>query len=107
MIASKVSLKLRSFYSLWGISFLIISVLTFISGQVNEDEYEPIDDETCIDCHEIGIHETVIVDDLSRSSHEDRPASGGDSVRSRFFRYHQDGSVRHVRGDGHAGAVLP
>ena len=71
MIASKVSLKLRSFYSLWGISFLIISVLTFISGQVNEDEYEPIDDETCIDCHEIGIHETVIVDDLSRSSHED------------------------------------
>jgi len=37
---------------------------------VDKEEFEYIDEETCVDCHETGIHETVIADDLSRSSHE-------------------------------------
>ena len=71
MVTSIISFKSRSFHELWLISFLFLSFYSFTFGQIEEEEFEPVDEETCIDCHETGVHETVIADDLSRSSHSD------------------------------------
>lgn len=54
---------------IFGIFFLL--VLCFgISRGSQQEEYDPIDGEMCIECHEKGKHDTVIVDDLSHSVHE-------------------------------------
>ncbi|MEE9167301.1 MAG: cytochrome b/b6 domain-containing protein [Candidatus Neomarinimicrobiota bacterium] len=49
---------------------IILFSCGFIHGQ-GEEEYEPIDEGSCVECHETGAHETVIAEDISHSSHED------------------------------------
>lgn len=49
--------------------FLFCSLFLFFSfGQ--EEEYEPIDSETCVECHEESQHDTLIAEDLSHSVHD-------------------------------------
>jgi len=49
---------------------LMFISMSFITAQTDE-EYEFIEDDSCIDCHETGAHDTAIEDDLAKSSHND------------------------------------
>lgn len=48
--------------------FPILVVSLWTTGFAQEVEY--IDSDACLDCHEYGIHDTRIKEDLSHSSHE-------------------------------------
>ncbi len=50
---------------------LFFFVVIFIaSAQQKEEEYETIDSDSCVECHEKSKHDTVIQDDLSHSIHD-------------------------------------
>lgn len=48
---------------------LVLLFSGFTHGQANEEEFEPIDEDACVDCHETGAHGTLIQNDIERSSH--------------------------------------
>lgn len=51
----------------------ILTLLLFIlviPAFAQDDEYEPIDSDQCVDCHEISEMESIIQDDLDASIHE-------------------------------------
>lgn len=50
---------------------LLCLLFAFAPGQVDEEEFEYIESTACVDCHETSAHETVIEEDLARSSHVD------------------------------------
>ena len=56
---------------LWLIAFIILPFFGLASAQTDEEEFEPIDEDACVECHETGSHDTVIEEDLARSSHSD------------------------------------
>ncbi|MEE8605331.1 MAG: cytochrome b/b6 domain-containing protein [Candidatus Aminicenantaceae bacterium] len=49
---------------------LICFLFVYFSFGQEEGEFETIDSETCVECHEKSEHETVISDDISHSAHE-------------------------------------
>jgi cytochrome b subunit of formate dehydrogenase len=64
-----ISTNAKSFlFILLGI-VLVLSVGYRISGG-QQEEYESIGEDSCVECHEKGKHDTVIADDLSQSIHE-------------------------------------
>lgn len=53
------------------LSILVIPLGIAVSQeQESEQEYDTIDSEACLECHETGKHDTVIVDELSHSTHD-------------------------------------
>lgn len=52
--------------------FVILSVFLFfpISVRGQEEDYEQIGNDSCVECHETGKDETLIADDITHSSHD-------------------------------------
>lgn len=49
---------------------LICFLFTYFSFGHEEEEFETIDSETCVECHEKSEHDTIIADDISHSAHD-------------------------------------
>jgi cytochrome b subunit of formate dehydrogenase len=60
---------LKSFKVIFVILVSLI-LISFALTQEKEEEYEKIDSSACLDCHEMGKHDTLIEEDLSHSIHE-------------------------------------
>lgn len=55
----------------WFIFFICVIFLALSSlAHTQEEEYETIENDSCVECHEIGKHETKIEDDISHSVHD-------------------------------------
>jgi len=69
MMALSSGKRLESFkiFLLFLVSLILIS---FALTQEKKEEYEKIDSSACLDCHEMGKHDTLIEEDLSHSIHE-------------------------------------
>lgn len=65
----RLSMRKRLFYSLF-LSILICSTFVFFAFSQEEEEFEKINSETCVECHEESEHDTNIADDLSHSMHD-------------------------------------
>ena len=50
------------------LAILLLSAAPLVAQ--DEEEYEPIDSDSCVDCHEESSHGTIFTADLSHSVHE-------------------------------------
>ena len=66
----KSSRHKTSFIKIFLLFFLSFVIISLAITQEKEEEYEKIDSNACLDCHEKGKHDTVITEDLSHSIHE-------------------------------------
>lgn len=67
MIArSKPSEHIKEQHILGTFSWILTAAITLFLTSLGQAQ-----EETCVDCHELGKHETVITEDLARSSHSD------------------------------------
>ncbi|MFC2163962.1 cytochrome b/b6 domain-containing protein [Acidobacteriota bacterium] len=60
----------KNFLRVLLVMMLSVFLFSFVLARGQEEEYEKIDNESCVECHEMGKHETKIVDDISHSAHE-------------------------------------
>jgi cytochrome b subunit of formate dehydrogenase len=49
---------------------LILTILFWSPALAQDEDFEPVGSDACVDCHEESTHDTSIVDDLSHSIHE-------------------------------------
>jgi len=69
--AMVIGKKKKAFQKLLMFIMVGVFMLSFVLARGQEEEYEEIGNDSCIECHETGKHETKIVDDISHSVHED------------------------------------
>ncbi len=60
----------RFFLSVIAVIFLCMVLISYGNPKETQEEYETIGNDSCIECHETGKHETVIAEDISHSVHD-------------------------------------
>ena len=63
-------LRKRKAFIILLVMFMGVIFISFVLSQETDEDYENIDSQTCIECHEESEHNTVIADDISHSIHD-------------------------------------
>ena len=64
--------------------WIVVLPLGIVLSQDAIEEYERIDSKACAECHETGKHETVIMEDLKHSAHNDLECLGCHTDKDTF-----------------------